>query len=234
MLLQSYKPQLTIVVYKSSTGDEFYLESHSVDEYGRLMEGKPLMQETIQGMVDLFFDENQNKAKVTGMLPEGLLSFKALPGGFYDMVWYRPAETRFMHFSPLLKIKSGKTWVPPMVYVVLRKQLYVFALKTSARPREGSPLLRAPFHNVSDQGSVCLGSANVPKPKEKTYESLMKYWEDLFWLSEFTHLNGASNPTVSPIGKLWNRFLKSKCKLKWSDVKELKETKGLTLKKFLK
>lgn len=235
MLTQTYTPQMTIVVYKSNLGPaEYYLESHSLDDKGRLLEGKPLMQETIQSMIDLFFDENQNKLKISGMIPEELLHFKALPGGYYDMVWYRPAEMRFIHFSPLLKIKSGKTWVPPMLYVVNRKHLSVYALRSNARPKEATQLMRAPFHNVSDDGSVCLGSATVAIPKEKSYSAFMKYWEDLFWLSEFTHLNGASNPTVSNLSKVWTRFINSKCKLKWSEVKELNVTKGYTLKKFLR
>src|SRR4051812_22891408 len=99
LLMQTYRPQVAIVVYKDNYGDNFYLESHSVNADGALMEGKPLKQETIAGMVDVFFDERKNMLRVTGFMPENILSFDLLPGGNYKMVWHRPAEVRVMHFS---------------------------------------------------------------------------------------------------------------------------------------
>lgn len=234
-LIKTYKPQLSIVVYKAEgMSDEFYLESHSINEGGQIMEGKPLLQETLQGIVDVFYDERQNTIRITGYIPENVLLFSLLPGGNYKIIWCRPAEVRFIPFAPQLHIKSATAWVPAMVYVVDRKSLSVFALKSNSRPKENTKLYRAPFHNVSDQGSVCLGSAKVKKPATKTYDSLMRYWEDLFWLSEFTHLNGASNPTKTDMDKVWRKLVACKEKIKWSDMDELNEMKNKTLKHLLK
>lgn len=231
LLMKSYSPEVAIVVYKDRHADDFYLESHTFNSAGGLMEGKPLKQETIAGMVDVFFDERKNMLRVSGLMPDNLLSFEHLPGGQYKMIWHRPAEIRVMHFAKQLKLQTAKTWVPPVVYVSNRGDLYVYSKKISGRPDIKTALFRAPFHNVADDGKVCLGSAKVKKPGVTTYESLMKYWEDLFWLSEFTHLNGASNPTKTDLQKVYQRLLKSKTKLKWSDINELKQT-GKTLKSF--
>ncbi|MFL5810053.1 MAG: hypothetical protein ACJ749_11070 [Flavisolibacter sp.] len=233
LLLSQFKPEVAIVVYKSTTEEQYYLESHEFNSTGGLMEGKPLKEETISGMVDVFFDEKRNKIKVNGYIPENVISFETLPGGQYHFVWYRPAEIRVMHFAPHLKIPTGKTWVPATLYIVSRGDLIVYALKKNSRPDLKTPLFRAPFHNVSDSGHVCLGSAKVKRPTTNTYESLMKYWEDLFWLSEFTHLNGAKNPAKSDLGKVYQRLMKSKTKLKWSDIDELK-TAGRSLKNIFK
>lgn len=231
---EMFKPFLALIAHKSNVTHSYYLESHTIDESGRIMEGKPLLQETLQSMVDVFFDENQNRSSITGLLPEGLLYYQPLPGGYYKMIWHRPAEVRFLHFSGHLKISSGQSWVPPMIYLVDRKELSVFCVKTNSRPKEATKLFRAPFHNVGDSGSVCLGSATVKKPSEKTFDSTLKYWEDLFWLSEFSHLNGATNPTKSALGKVWAKLIKSKQKLKWSDLDELKEASNKTLKSLFK
>ena len=59
----------------------------------------------------------------------------------------------------------------------------------------------------------------------------MKYWEDLFWLSEFTHLNG-DHAVKSNINKVWKQLLASKAKKKWSDIDELVDCKQ-TLKSIL-
>lgn len=225
-----YKPFLAITAFRAE-GYGFYLESHDIGADGRVMAGKPLMQETIQGIVDVFFDERKNTQNISGMIPASLLFFNLLPGGHYNAVWYRPAEERVLHFSQGLKIPTGKAWVPAMLYVVDKNQLTVFALKSNARPTEKTKLYMAPFHNVSEDGSVCLGSAKVKKPKQLTYDSMMKYWEDLFWLSEFSHVNG-DNRTKSDLSAVWKKLLKDK-KLKWSDIDELVSgEKKLTLKKI--
>lgn len=219
-----YKPELAITVYRSED-EHYYLESHQVSEEGKIMEGKPLLQETIQEIVDIFFQEKKDRSIISGLVPENLLEYKPIPGGHYRLVWYNPSEIRTLHFAKQLKLTTGKMWVPAILYVVNRDNLAVYALKQVGRPNSKTKLYRAPFHNVSDSGDVCLGSAKVNRPQEKTFASMIKYWEDLFWLSEFSHLNGASNPTKSPIAKVYGKLLASKCKKKWSDLDELKETK---------
>lgn len=232
LLGKSYKPELALMVYQS--GKDFYLESHRINEVGQIMEGKPLLQETIQEMVEVFFDEKKNSLNVKGLIPNNLLSFNPLPGGNYRMIWYRPAEIRVMHFASQLKLSTGKVWVPAMVYVVNRRELDVYALKSNTRPVESTKLCRAPFHNVSDDGSVCLGSAQVKKPIDQTYLSLIKYWEDLFWLSEFTHMNGSDQVVKTNLNNVWKKLLTSKTKLKWSDINELVQYKTTMLKTILK
>lgn len=211
---------------------EAYLESHAVDEKGRILEGKPLRQETIEGMVSVFFDEQLNNVSITGMLPGNLLHFQLKPGGNYRMIWFRPAEVRHIYFSDGLHIPSGKAWVPPILYRTDGKCLEVFALPDDLRPSEVTRLLLAPFHNVDIKGKVCLGSAKVKKPGAKTYGNLIQYWEDLFWLSEFSHLAGNANPTKTNLALLWKRLMKEK-KLAWTGLDELQEMKGMTLKKLL-
>lgn len=230
LLSQTFNPVLSIVVYKSM--DNYYLESHDINNKGQVMNGKPLLQETIQEIVDVFFDERKNMASITGLIPENLLQFSYLPGGNYKMSWFRPAEQRILHFSKELKIPIGKSWVPPILYIADRKDLYVHALKTSGRPVEKTPLFFAPFFNVNNSGKVCLGNAQVKAPKDKTYSSLMKYWEDLFWLSEFTHVND-ENKTKTQMQKLWRRLIQSKGRLKWAKLDELKRNSAINLKKIM-
>ena len=236
-LMSEYKPVVSLMVYQTkntlSGEGEYYLESHDITEDGKVMEGKPLKEETLQGIVGVFFDERKNLMNVAGMIPEGLLQFKLLPGGNYKMVWYRPEEIRVLHHAKQLKITTGKAWVPPMVYVADKNQLSVYALAIAGRPKENTRLFLAPFFNVGDDGSVCLGNARVKKPIEKTYLSLMQYWEDLFWLSEFSHVNGSKKVKSEDLAEVWRRLLKSKTRRKWSDIDELISYKKITLNSLL-
>lgn len=236
LLMSTFRPELAIIVNRAGnkiTGEgDYYLESHTISPEGKILEGKPLLQETIQEMVDVFFDERKNTISIKGLIPENLLAFELLPGKHYKMIWYKPAEIRVMHFAKQLGIPTGKTWVPPTLYVVNRKAFKVYSLKNNSRPTEKTKIFRAPYHNVNDLGEVCLGNATVRKPVEKTFAAYMKYWEDLFWLSEFTHMNGG-RAVKTNLDKVWKSLLVSKTKKKWSDIDELIELKNVTLKKIL-
>lgn len=238
-ILKTYKPRLMLVLYtsgeqKNSYGnalDQQYIESHVIGENGEVYEGKPLMQETLDGIVDVFFDDRQNRSEIKGFIPGNILSYELLPGGKYSMIWYRPEERRQLYFAENLHLPSGKAWVPPMLYKASSRGLYVYALKSSDRPKETDKLFKAPFYNIYNDGQVCLGSARIAKPKVRTYANVIKYWEDLFWLSEFSSLHGNENPTKSNINTLWKGMI-GKPK-KWSDMNELIPHKKKSLKDLL-
>jgi len=232
-LIADYKPELAVIVYKADA-NKYYLEAHSINDNGQVLEGKPLMQETLDAIVDTFFDERKSRNQIEGLIPDNLLYFVTKPGGKYHMTWYRPAEVRMLHFKENLHMKNGTTWVPAMLYVADGNDLTVFALGSDARPKETAVIYRAPFHNIYADGRVCLGSAKVKKPAVKSYAAEMKYWEDLFWLSEFTHLNEGDNPTKTNINTLWKRLIASKETIRWNKLGELKPFKKATLKTLLK
>lgn len=229
-LVVDYVPKLAIVVYEMpDSNSDYYLESHVINEKGQLLEGRALQQETIENIVEFFYKESKTKAEISGIIPAVMLQYRPENSG-YKMAWYRPAEKRNLFFSENLHIQSGMAWVPAMLYVTDGHDLSVYALGSDERPEAETPLFRAPFHNVSD--SVCLGSAKVAKPTTKTYENLMKYWEDLFWLSEFTHIGGGS-PTVSNLNMIWDRLVKDNS-ITWASIShELKQT-NKTLKEVIR
>ncbi len=224
-LLKQYEPILSIVVYKADMYD-YYLESHIIDKKGRLLAGKPLEEKTIEEIVEVFYTEQKENASITGIIPENLLKFQELSGGKYEMIWYKPEEKRNIFFHSNLKITSGVCWSPALLYHAYNNSLSVIALGSNERPTLETKTYKAPFYNTSSNGSICLGSAKAKPPKEKTYDSLMKYWEDMFWLSEFTHLSD-NNPTKTNLSSIYRKIINTDTK--WSDMDELIESK-LTLK----
>lgn len=229
-IMADYKPHLAIVVYKTAEKD-YYLESHHMDEEGNIYEGKPLLQETIQDIVNCFYTDSIANSEISGLMPPNLLQFGKVGSDNYKIVWYTPAGKRFLHFSEALKIPSGMAEVPAMVYVADKKKLDVYALDTDQqRPIESSLLYYAPFYNVNSVGAVCLGSAKA-KLEERTYSGLIKFWETIFWNSVFTQLHGA-NPTKTNVTMLWQRLLNDQ-QLTWAQLDELLPNKR-TLKNLLK
>ena len=109
---------------------------------------------------------------------------------------FKTMRTRIDRLAQLKKMEEDGTFnLPGIVYHVKNGSMDVFAFK-GKRPVETTPLFRAPFFNVTGS-SVCLGSSSLEKPQNPTFLSLLEYWEKRFWLTEFSHLGGNVNPTVS-------------------------------------
>jgi PRTRC genetic system protein B len=140
-----------------------------------------------------------------------------------------------MYFNKNLKIPNGEYHIPGLVWQVKGESLSLFAYKTK-RLTAGAQLHSAPFFNVdSKNGNVCLGNAELKQPEwlvshvepKLTYQMFTKHWEDMFFLSEFSHvLNG--NPTKT---NLVLATLKSKQAF---DNAELLPVKKLKLKNLMK
>jgi PRTRC genetic system protein B len=106
--------------------------------------------------------------------------------------------------------------------------LDIRALAENKRPTPDTPMYVAPYWNVSDNGSVCLGSTK--SPREASVKSLPR-WEASFFESEFTHANAHSGLTNHPGGfmGLWLSLIGKK-KFPVEYLRDAKET----LAKFLK
>ena len=75
---------------------------------------------------------------------------------------------------------------PPLVWKVIHGSLSIRALAENKRPNAETKLAVAPFWNLSDDGSVCLGSMRCP---ESTSVASIEGWEKGFYESAFTHAN---------------------------------------------
>ena len=75
---------------------------------------------------------------------------------------------------------------PGLVFVVTTKAWKVFAFKGRQRPDADTPLSVAPFFNVWQNGTICVGSARLPKG-DQVHNHLA--WEEAFFRSYFTHPN---------------------------------------------
>lgn len=106
------------------------------------------------------------------------------------IAWWTPRRRRQMYFeNPEGKMQTlnGKQFPqPPLVWKTIHGSLSVRALAENKRPNAGTKLAVAPFWNLSDDGSVCLGSMRCP---ESTSVGSIEGWEKGFYESAFTHAN---------------------------------------------
>ena len=171
--------------------------------------------------------------QLRGSLPSEFLPENVLMRTQETIVWWTPATTRPMFYATdrgaELEQLSGKRFPQPAL--VLRAHsgsLDIRALAESKRPTPDTPMYVAPYWNVSDNGSVCLGSTKAPR--EASVKSLPR-WEASFFESEFTHANAHTGLTKHPGGfmGLWLSLIGKK-KFPVEHLRDAKET----LTKFLK
>ncbi len=162
-----------------------------------------------EGVPSLGAGSALGKSDVTDLLRQlqGSLSVEFLPLHVLartqeSIVWWAPAAVRPMFYAKEkgreVALLSGKRFPQPgLVFRAQPGSLEVRAVACPDRPEADTPLYRAPYWNVSDQGGVCLGSARVPR--EVMIASLPR-WEEGFFQSEFTHPNAVKKLTEHPGG----------------------------------
>lgn len=183
----NYIPQMALIVYKTQN-DQFYIESREIDSQGKMLSAIPLSLECISELAGSFSQEQIQTPH--GAIPGNVL-YADNRLGYQRYVWYNPPEKRMMYFAKKLNIKDGEYHIPGIVYVVSGSSLNLYAFK-GKKPKD--KLYNAPFFNTTS-GSVCLGNAKIDYPENPSFTKLIKYWEDKFWKTEFTHLGGSQNPT---------------------------------------
>jgi PRTRC genetic system protein B len=183
-LIQSYKPEHQLVIYKSQSGAYVeHFEILEVDGKKVLSEGKPLAKSTLKKMLDLVIGSSKGTyATLSKLMPENILYYDPRPGKV-KMIWYNPAQERTLIG---INKKPVKAKLPAFLYMLHEDDLHVYVMKTGAkRPDLKTQLFHAPLPNVYEDAHICMGS--VKKPKNATEISdLVKGWEFVFWGSHFS------------------------------------------------
>ncbi len=174
-----YKAFIALVGY--SYLDNYYFESHPIDDKGRIKQGKPMDHNTMDKLLNSFDPRTEKKV----VYPEGpipsVLRYVGIEKKEY--IWSCPGVKRMLYFKDKF-IGNGEAYVPDMVFHTTGNSLSVFVIKDT---RSGNPeLFLSPFPNCYVNGGVCQGSAKAKRAGNK-WSDIMTYWEDIFWKSEFSH-----------------------------------------------
>ncbi len=129
--------------------------------------------------------ESLSGGAVIELLPENVLAKTDRM-----IAWWTPRRVRRMFFENSegkAQILSGENFPqPPLVWRAAQGELKIRALWENRRPKADTTLAVAPFWNLSDDGSVCLGSMRCP---ESVSVRSIDAWERGFYESAFTHAN---------------------------------------------
>jgi len=129
------------------------------------------------------------------------------------IAWWTKRRVRRMFFENAegkAQQLSGKLFPqPPLVWKVAHGELKIRALCENKWPNAKTTVAVAPFWNLSDDGSVCLGSMRCP---ESASAGSIEAWERGFYESAFTHANvGRLTRHEGGHDALWAELAGSRC-----------------------
>lgn len=139
-------------------------------------------------------DAAGSKKNITaGLIPEELLYHGTINNNEVIM-WYKKAEKRYIstnHNGMKENLFVSEIYpTPPLLFrVVNRKNISVYALKFSQRPRLNTPLYHPPFPNIymslNKETNICFGTVSVNIDITDSIREVMDKVETYWWKSDF-------------------------------------------------
>lgn len=213
-------PEMAIIVYADEERDNIYLERRDIIN-GKMGAGIPLTEECVSDIADLTL--NCSRKELHGIIPPNMLYADGRKG-YEKYIWFEKPEKKMHYFNKSLQIPNGEFYTPSLLYIVTGNVLSLYAFHGDYPDKQ---LYRAPYFNVSST-SVCLGNSKLPEIEEMTYQNIIKYWETMFWKSEFLHIFG-TNPVKSNLAILSKNLMKTGKPFPISELIPV----ALTLKKLI-
>lgn len=202
------EPVMLLTIYKSAVQEEddygqmqttegYYIEQHPVlhvQQQYVVSAGQPLQMQHLRSLgKTLAYEEQLNLLRLDGSLGNRLLHYAPHPDK-PEVWWLSRAGQRELRFSAGMDpLTDGSYQLPPMLFRAIGPELYCWFLD---QPEDCS--LRESYlqvcclPNIDANGKVCIGSSRMPDlQKLKSVEQWIQHIEDGFWLSQFSHFNGA-------------------------------------------
>lgn len=186
--LSPFKPVQAVVVFKKDS--DYYLETHDIlekDGQYAWQEGIPFAKEQLKDLSLALGEQAFSPIKIDGILPENLLYFTQSFTNL-TLVWWLPPSIQELHFKEKIKLPTGNVKLPGLIFSVKGDSLDLYAVKGTEKPGLKTQLFKAPFHNISTDGSVCMGTVKDRKQRDSIQAELAR-WEKRFFKSYFTHYN---------------------------------------------
>lgn len=204
-----YHPKSALVFYESDESlSDMYVEYFDMDENGNPMNAHPLTVNEAKFLAKRFNVQSRKEMKF--LKPKGVISSNILlidNSENAKVIWYTDSGKKELFFSKGLGIPNGVASVPALIWCADKQHLKIYAMNYNQRPTEDTPLYHAPFFNVYDNGSVCMGTVDTKITKSASLEEFTGTWENCFFNSYFSHLMYNHNPVQGNCVSLWKELV---------------------------
>lgn len=162
-------------------GETSYVEWRVYNERDRKLEvGAPLSMDNLEALYAYMVGRKMGAGQLAGLIPKALIYMNP---SLNIYVWAVSGGKRDVQLTKGAGLRKGWIKYPPMVFVVNGNTLSIFCYNKTM-----TKLYPAPFYNIYDDGSVCLGTVKLNSVKAaKTYAEYLNAWENLFFNSKYSH-----------------------------------------------
>jgi len=187
--------------------EEFYIEAFDIGDDGTPLNIKPLTVRESSRLAKLLNTSgnlHQAFLKPKGLLPDNVLYINPEEEGF--VIWQTGQRNTRLFFKKGLDVNCGKANIPPLIWKANKNEVFVYALKKNVKATENTALFHAPFFNIYESGSVCMGNVGIDIASDSGLKEFMAAWERYFFNSYFSH-SIYGNSTKSNIVQLWQGLI---------------------------
>ncbi len=199
-----FVPFKGLVVYRSQTNNDCFVEAYDMTETGKMINAHPLSHDECESLAHSLsqsLEESVSFLQSYGITPSNLLYLKNGQDGF--AIWYTKPQTRNLYFKKELGLKDGKYSIPALVWKADKTSLSLYAFIDNKKPTIKTMLYHAPWFNIHDRGNVCMGNVDIEIEDDCRLENFMRLWEAYFFNSKFSHVLGNRSPVSGNIIQLW-------------------------------
>jgi len=154
---ENYIPSEAIIVYRSSK--DVYLETRKINDNFQLGAGTPFSDKEYKKLANSIGESLNNSFGTKGIMPNNVLHFSQSNGDI-KLIWFVRSKERTLYFDDKSEIPSGRYVVPHLIFKAENNNISVYAVKR-VDINEKTNLYKAPFPNVYNDGSVCIGNVKV-------------------------------------------------------------------------
>ncbi len=201
-----FLPVKGLLVFSSAGNDhQYFIEAYDINEKGKMINAHPLSADETQTLANCLSASLQNEhafLQSLGLIPASLLYIRSGKDGF--AIWQSKPQYRNLFFHNDLGIPDGKFAIPSLVWKADKQHLSVFAIKDTNRPSINTRLYHAPWFNIYESGSVCMGNVDISIGDNCALEDFITQWEHYFFESKFSHVIGTRSPVSGNLIQLWN------------------------------
>jgi PRTRC genetic system protein B len=166
-----------------------YVEYFDMDEDGSPINAHPLTTNEAKYLAKRL--KIQNCREKEFLKPQGIISSNILlidNSENAKVIWYTEFSERELYFSKDLEIPNGTAKVPSLIWCADKLHLKIFAVDYNQRPTEETSLYHAPFFNIYDNGSVCMGTLILKLKSQLPWKNL-RLLGSIFFQFLFQSLN---------------------------------------------
>lgn len=179
----THKSQLEFIIAHYNSHTCIHMADEKNDGIGA---AQPISVEAAKAIVKHIDKGEVNRENIDfeGLIPTNVVRYRTEER---FIIWQTPPQLKYLIFSDKLSIESGVYPIPPLLWKLVGTSLKVFALKEPLQSVEDT-VYQAPFLNVDENGSVCMGNAEIDNHLD-TYEEVLEQADRAFFNSVFTHTN---------------------------------------------